>query len=326
MRTTLVAAAALLFLAPPAAAVAAPASTTYPMPRPVVGDVSVHDPSLIQAKNGMYYVFSTHDGLGMRASRDLVHFTDAGPALPNGAQWATAYSGDPMELWAPDASYHNGKYWLYYAASSFGSNHSAIGLATSPTGEPGSWTDQGIVYATTTSDDFNAIDPGLFVDTDGRWWLTLGSFWSGIKMIEIDPATGKQAAWNTTLYSMAERAFPDAIEGSYIYRHGSYYYLFASFDFCCRGVNSTYRVMVGRSRTVTGPYVDQNGVAMMNGGGTQILATHGSIIGPGGQTVANVHGQDMLVYHYYDGNDNGIPKLGLNPLFWTRDGWPVVAP
>ncbi|MGH3321508.1 MAG: arabinan endo-1,5-alpha-L-arabinosidase [Streptosporangiaceae bacterium] len=144
---------------------------------------------------------------------------------------------------------------------------SAIGFATSPTGEPVSWHDKGMVYGSRPSDTFNALDPALVVDADGRWWLSFGSFWSGIKMIEINPATGKQAPWNTTRYSLAQRPPPDAIENSYVVRHGGDYYLFASFGFCCRGTDSTYRVMVGRSRHITGPYYDRQGTPMLQGGG-----------------------------------------------------------
>lgn len=293
--------------------------TGYPPPRAITGDTGVHDPSMIRAANGVYYVYGTHNGLGALASRDLVHFSAAGSAFPDGVSWATAYSGDPRELWAPDASFHNGRYWLYYAASSFGSNNSAIGLATSRTGEPGQWTNHGIVYRSTSADGFNAIDPGLTIDEQGGWWLSLGSFWSGIKLIQLDPHTGTPVA-NAMQHSLAQRPAPDAIEGSYIVHHGGYYYLFASYDFCCRGVDSTYNIKVGRSRSITGPYVDRNGVPLLNDGGTQVLATHGSIIGPGGQTVFD----HLLLYHYYDGTDNGNPKLGLDALRWI-DGWPVVA-
>jgi arabinan endo-1,5-alpha-L-arabinosidase len=297
----------------------------YPDPEPVTGDVAAHDPSMIRLTNG-YVVYSTHDGLEARMSQNGTDFHRVGSALPDGVSWATAYTGDPKELWAPDVSYHNGKYWLYFAASSFGSNNSAIGLATSLTGEPGTWQDQGIVYRSTKSDDFNAIDPNLSVDANGRWWLTFGSFWSDIKQIEIDPTTGKQLASNPTRYSLAFR--PDvashAEEAPFLYRHGSYYYLFVSFDFCCQGVNSTYRIMVGRSTSPNGPFVDASGKSMMDGGGTQILASHGNVIGPGGQTVLPSSDGDLLVYHYYDGANNGAVRLGINHLGWDAAAWPYV--
>lgn len=303
------------------------ASATYPNPGRVTGNVTVHDPSMIRGQDGAYYLFSTGSGLEIRTSTDRVAFSLVGQVLPNGASWAAPFTGgNTKALWAPDVSFHGGKYLLYYAASTFGSNTSAIGLATSPTAKPGSWTDQGMVYSSSSSGDFNAIDPDLFVDsTTGRWWLTFGSFWSGVKMIEIDPATGKQRAANPTRSSIAQRAFPDALEAPTIFRHGSMYYLFTSWDTCCRGVNSTYRTMVGRSASVGGPYVDRTGVPLTSGGGTEVVSTHGTIIGPGGGGALADTDHDLLVYHYYNGNSNGTPTLGINFLQWDSAGWPVLA-
>jgi arabinan endo-1,5-alpha-L-arabinosidase len=236
--------------------------------------------------------------------------------------WTAAYAkGD---LWAPDVSYHNAKYWLYYAASSFGKNTSAIGLATSTTAAPGSWLDQGIVLSSQLSDNFNAIDPGLVIDASGKWWLSFGSFWGGLKLIEIDPVTGKRASWNETVYPLAHRPASPAIEAAFIFRHGKYYFLFASFDQCCRGVESTYHIVVGRSANVTGPYVDRGGVAMLEVGGSIFLSTHGRVNGPGGQVVIHADGDDFLIYHYYDGNNQGARTLGINRIAWDSEGWPNV--
>jgi arabinan endo-1,5-alpha-L-arabinosidase len=299
-------------------------AATYPNPGTVTGNITVHDPSMVKGTDGVYYLFSTHNGIEIRTSTDRTAFTLAGSVLPNGATWATAYSSNVKDLWAPDVSYHSGTYFLYYAVSSFGSNHSAIGLATSTTAKPGSWTDKGVVYTSNSGTTYNAIDPALSVDSSGKWWLTFGSFWTGIKMIAIDPGTGKQLSSNTTRYGIAQRSSPDAEEASYIVRHGGYYYLFVSWDYCCQGVNSTYRVMVGRSTSITGGYVDRSGVAMTSGGGTEVLSTHGNIIGPGGQSVISDTDHDLLVYHYYDGNAGGLNKLGINFLGYDSSGWPYV--
>lgn len=299
-------------------------AATYPNPETISGATYAHDPSMIKTPGGRYYLYYTGGGINISTSTDRVHWSSAGQALPGGAKWATAYGGW-NDLWAPDVSYHNGVYWLYYAVSAFGSKHSAIGLATSTTAAAGSWTDHGLVYASTSSSDYNAIDPALTVDASGRWWLSFGSFWNGIKMIQIDPATGKQLSGNATRYSLARRPSPDALEASYVYPHGGYYYLFTSFDYCCRGTNSTYRIMVSRATSPTGPYVDESGVAAMSGGGTQILGTHGFVVGPGGQTVMHDGDGDLLVYHYYDGNLNGTAQLGLNHLSWSSSGWPTVV-
>lgn len=299
-------------------------AASYANPGTVNGNITVHDPAMVKGTDGVYYLFSTGTGIPIRTSTDRTTFTYAGTVLPSGATWASAYTSDVTAIWAPDVSYHNGTYYLYYAVSSFGSNHSAIGLATSTTAKPGSWTDKGVVYTSNTSKDYNAIDPNLSVDASGNWWLSWGSFWSGIKMIQIDPSTGKQVSSNTTRYSVAQRSSPDAMEAPFVFKHGSYYYMFVSWDYCCQGTSSTYRIMVGRSSSITGTYYDKSGVSMASGGGTEILSTHGTIIGPGGQSVMSDSDNDLLVYHYYDGSDSGTAKLGINFLGWDSSGWPYV--
>jgi arabinan endo-1,5-alpha-L-arabinosidase len=298
------------------------AGAAYPAPNAVTGAVAVHDPSIVHAPDGSYYLFGTHSRIRMLSSPDLLHFTEAGQAFTEMPAWTAMYAkGD---LWAPDVSYHNGKYWLYYAASSFGKNTSAIGLATSTTAAPGSWSDQGIVFSSQSSDNFNAIDPGLVVDASGKWWLSFGSFWGGISLIEIDPETGKQAPWNHTRYPLAHRPASPAIEAAFIFVHDRYYYLFVSFDQCCRGTQSTYHIAVGRSAGVTGPYFDRGGVAMSEGGGTILLSTHGRVAGPGGQVAMHDGGSDFLIYHYYDGNNHGARTLGINRIAWDSQKWPYI--
>ncbi|AUS80365.1 arabinan endo-1,5-alpha-L-arabinosidase [Actinoalloteichus sp. AHMU CJ021] len=325
----LLAVTALVTTGAPAAAHAAeagaPASSSeqgYPLPGLVRGDVLVHDPSMVRTPEG-YLLYSTHNGIEVRSSSNRIDFDRVGPALAEVPAWVDDYN-DVRGVWAPDVSHHRGTYWMYYTASSFGSNHSAIGLATSPTGRPGTFTDQGIVISSTDGDDFNAIDPSLLVTSDGSWWLSLGSFWTGIRMIRLDPETGHRHPTDRTLHHLATRPdAPHAVEAPHILERNGYYYLFVSHDHCCSGVDSTYRVMVGRSTSPTGPYVDRDGVRMLDGGGTEVLSTHGTIIGPGGQSVLSDVDGDLLVYHYYDGADHGRHKLGVNLLDWSG-GWPSV--
>jgi GH43 family beta-xylosidase len=309
----------------------APRGVTYPANFPVSGDTElVHDPAAVKAPDGTYILVSTGPGLSIRTSRDGKEYTQVGSVFPAGAPWADEYlPPDGGNLWAPDISYHRGRFWLYYAASSFGSRHSAIFLATSPTGMPGTWTHVGKVVETDETSDHNAIDPNLLVDREGRWWLSYGSFWTGVKMIRIAPRTGLRDAADSTLYALAAR--PDlwrdnAIEAPFIYKHGRWYYLFVSYDWCCRGTSSTYRLMVGRSESPTGPYVDKNGRLMTDGGGSQVLATHDEITGPGHAAVLKDGDCDLLLYHYYgDDSRPDMGRLGVNPLTWQA-GWPVVAP
>ncbi|MEE1940061.1 arabinan endo-1,5-alpha-L-arabinosidase [Streptomyces sp. TRM 70361] len=294
-------------------------AAAYPGPGHVTGDTGVHDPTFVKRPDGGYLVAHTGDGIALKTSTDRTAFRNAGSAFPGGAPWTTAYTGGSRNLWAPDLSYHNGRYHLYYSASTFGSNRSAIFLATSASGNAGTWTDHGLVIESRETDDFNAIDPDLVVDDQGRWWLSFGSFWSGIKMIRLDPSTGKRSG--TALHSLAGRG-GGAIEAPTIVRRGAHYYLYVSFDLCCRGASSTYRIMAGRSTDVTGPYRDRDGVAMTSGGGTEVLAGHGGVHGPGHQDVFTDTDSDILGYHYYA--DNGAALLGLNLLAYDSAGWPYV--
>jgi arabinan endo-1,5-alpha-L-arabinosidase len=291
----------------------------YPNPGAVTGDIATHDPSVVKTPAGGYLVAYPGDNIQLKTSSDRTAFRNAGAAFPNGASWTTAYTGGSKSLWAPDISYHDGKYLLYYSASTFGSNHSAIFLATSTTGASGSWTNQGLVIETKTTDNYNAIDPNLLVDASGQWWLTFGSFWSGIKLVALSSSTGKRS--DSTVRSIAGRN-GGAIEAPYLFKHGSYYYLWVSFDLCCKGASSTYRIMVGRSTSVTGPFKDRAGTLMTSGGGTQVLAGHGSIHGPGHQAVFADTDAEVLAYHYY--TDSGASRLGINLLGYDSSGWPFA--
>ncbi|MFF3938164.1 arabinan endo-1,5-alpha-L-arabinosidase [Streptomyces phaeofaciens] len=298
------------------------ADVTYPDPQPVTGRQIIHDPTVLRLRTGGYVAYSTGGVIGARTSKDRVHWDDAGNAFAEPPSWWYAYNdtGDP---WAPDLSHRAGRYWLYYAVSSWGTNHSAIGVATSPTGLPGTWTDHGKAFTSETTDAWNAIDPAI-VRADGRLWMSFGSYWTGIRMVELDPRTGK-AVEGARVHHLATRPdAPYAVEGPYIVRHGRHYYLFASYDTCCAGVNSTYRIRVGRATSVTGPYTDSTGEPLLEGGGDLLLAGHGRYVGTGGESVFKDGGRDVLAYHYYDAEDGGMPKLGLNTLTWTKNGWPKV--
>jgi arabinan endo-1,5-alpha-L-arabinosidase len=305
--------------APQATPTTPPAS--YPGPGVVTGDTGVHDPSVVKTPSGGYLLVHTGANITIKTSTDRTAWHNAGTAFPGSASWTLSYTGGSNQLWAPDISYHNGRYYMYYAASSFGSQNSAIFLATSTTGASGSWTNQGLIISTSSSNNYNAIDPNLIVDDQGRWELAFGSFWTGIKLIPLDPATGKRSG--TSITGIAQRTGGStAIEAPYIFRHGSYYYLWVSFDLCCQGASSTYRIMVGRSTSVTGPYTDRNGTAMTSGGGTQVLAGHGSIHGPGHEAVLADTDANILIYHYYA--DSGASYLGINRMGYDSAGWPFV--
>jgi arabinan endo-1,5-alpha-L-arabinosidase len=303
------------------------------------GDVSpVHDPAIIRQVN-IWYVFATNTFQGKDVpqfcSADLKEWKFCGHVFDAVPPWALQKIPGARGIWAPDVSFAHGEYRLYYAVSTFGSNHSVIGLTTNKTLDPDSpdyhWTDKGLVIESNAPgappDDFNAIDPNLVQTPMGDMWLAFGSFWDGIKMRRIDPETGKLSAADPKLYSLATRR-PDqtAIEAPFIVPHGDYYYLFVSFDRCCRGKDSTYKIMVGRSTKPTGPYVDRYGKPMLQGGGTLLLEGNEIWKGPGGQSIfsANPAEDVVMAYHAYDAVD-GRAVLQISHLTW-QDGWPHPTP
>ncbi len=301
------------------------------------GDVApVHDPAVIKER-GTYYVFSTggRNGRGVipiRTSTDLRAWKASGFAFDSLPEWATREIPQARNAWAPDISFFNGRYHLYYAVSSFGSRDSAIGLATTRTLDAShpdyGWVDEGLVLRSfADKDDWNAIDPNVAIEDARHVWLAWGSFWGGIKMRRIDPATGKLSSADTTMYSLAARPRVPPIDGSveapFIVRRGGYHYLFVSFDRCCRGADSTYNIVVGRARDIRGPYVDKAGTPMMNGGGSVVMsATTPAWRGPGHEAFLRDGGRDYLFFHAYFGEGRGRGSaLQISTLVW-QDGWP----
>ena len=320
-----------------------------PGPAPHVFELSgdflgTHDPSIMK-QGDTWYVFATglapHGQMAIRCSQDLQLWRHCGQVFTEIPEWIRKESPGTKKLWAPDISYFDGEYHLYYAYSLFGKNTSGIALATNKTLDPASpdykWVDQGLVLRSGAGDDFNAIDPNLVLDAAGHAWLAFGSFWSGIKMRRIDRATGKLLAEDSRLYALASRERPagapagtpelpanwEAIEAPFIIHHGDFYYLFVSWDLCCRGTKSTYRTMVGRSRDVTGPYVDATGKPMLEGGGTQVLAGNDRWLGPGGESLYVDSDPAVMVFHAYDAI-SGKPALQVSTVAW-KEGWPEVG-
>ena len=306
---------------------------TQPEVLKLEGDISpIHDPAIIR-EGDTYYVFATNRFAGklvpIFCSQDLHYWKFCGHVFDSVPEWALREIPGARGIWAPDISYFNRKYRLYYSVSTFGSNHSAIGLITNQTLDPGSpnyrWVDEGLVVSSRLDDDWNAIDPNIVVEANGDVWLAFGSFWGGIKMLKLDPKTGKLSRSDATLYSLASRRplEPPAIEAPSIVRHEKYFYLFLSFDFCCRGKDSSYKIIVGRSKKITGPYFDRDGKPLLAGGGTLLMAGTGAWRGPGGQSVLLNSGSDLLVFHSYS-NTTGKASLQISTIVW-ENGWPQVG-
>ena len=296
----------------------------------LTGQLGAHDPSTVIFDNGKYYYFATGDLLATRSSTNLSAWSGGPAAFNSLPAWIPStvpgYSGN--SLWAPDVIKLNNQYYLYYSASVWGTKLSGIGYATSPTLDPTApnygWTDQGKVISSTHSSPYNAIDPSMMLDKNtGKLWMTWGSFNNGIYVKEMNPANGQPL--NSSPGVNVGAGPTVEIEGAAMVQRGNYYYMFANWGGCCSGVDSTYNMRVGRSTSPTGPFLDRNGVNMLNGGGTLFLDDDGRKIGPGHFSYVDENGQDKFSYHYYDGDRVGAPTFALRNLYWTSDDWPSAA-
>ena len=289
----------------------------------------VHDPSTIVTEGEEYWLFHTGRGVSSAHSKDLVNWENGPRVFTNAPPWVeeAVPENRRMHFWAPDIIRMGDEFWLYYSVSSFGKNHSVIALAKNETLNPESdqfgWRDEGVVVRSFRTNNFNAIDPALTLDEQGRLWMSFGSFWGGIKMIELDPGTGKRIEPDSPIHSLA---WKEQIEAPFIYHHGDHYYLFVNWGFCCRGTNSTYNMRVGRSPEITGPYLDKEGNDMLKGGGTLLLESEGDFIGPGHPGILKRGDNYWLSMHFYDGARRGRSTLALRPLEWDSNGWPRVPP
>ena len=308
-----------------------------------------HDPVAIQCE-GTWYLFCTGFGIHIFTSDDQVNWSFAGQVFDTLPQWALdSVPGYRGHTWAPDIYYYEGSYYLYYSCSSFGKNDSAIGVAVNKTLNPASpdykWEDKGcVVRSVGGRDNWNAIDPNLFVEEDGTAWLSFGSFWDGLKLVKLDETLTRPAepqvwyplctrpegtAEDTSKTDDAIKADPrgkafdpgnGAVEAPFIVKHDGWYYLFASYDLCCRGPKSTYKVVCGRAREVTGPYEDKEGRLLLEGGGTIVVSGNEQYPGVGHCAVVG----DKLFFHAYDRKFNYNAHLLIRPIDWTG-GWPQVT-
>ncbi len=300
----------------------------------------LHDPVIIK-EGDTYHVFGSggwngRPQISWRTSTDLIHWRDNGDPFDELPKWAFDAVPGAESMWAPDISYYNGLFYLYYSVSTGGSMRSVTGLATTPTLDRRSprykWTDHGMVIETFPGGDFNCIDANKVIDLEGRHWLAFGSYWSGLKLIPIDPQTGKRPKGDDSIYSIAYRPAPEngdnAIEAPFIFTHGEYHYLFASYDYCCKKLASNYYVAVGRSKSILGPYLDRQGRSMMEGYGTAVLVERpwGSTRwrGPGHCGLMHDGDRDLIVWHAYDAENDAAATLRIAELVWDDEGWPSV--
>jgi arabinan endo-1,5-alpha-L-arabinosidase len=289
----------------------------------LTGNLGAHDPTIIQ-EGSTWWVFSTGPGIQVKYSPDGLDWTQGVQIFASELPWWRTYAPTmgQNDVWAPDVHLFAGRYWCYYCVSEFGTNNSAIGLTSCTSIALGDWRDDGLVLSSESgAQAFNALDPDLAIDAVGNPWLVFGSYFDGIHVVQVDPTTMKPTG---TVYSIAAR--PNGIEGTNIIYHGGYYFLFASIDQCCEGVNSTYKIAVGRSTGITGPYVDESGVAMLSGGGTVIDSSGPRWIGPGGESVYHdLAGNWIIAFHAYDALNNGNPTLMISDLYWDANNWPTFT-
>lgn len=306
--------------------------------QPLQNNIPAHDPVMIQ-QDSTYYVFCTGFGISMWSSANMKDWKQEKPVFSKAPQWAVeAIPGFKGHIWAPDISFHNGQYYLYYAVSAFGKNTSCIGLAVNKTLNTASpdyqWRDLGkIIQSVPGRDMWNAIDPNLLVEDKDNAWLSFGSFWNGMKLVRLKPdltAIAEPQQWYTIAARKRDPILPDsvagdaAIEAPFIFRRGNYFYLFVSFDYCCRAEKSTYKVVVGRSEKIMGPYADRDGVPMNLGGGSLVLEGDKNWFGAGHNSVYTFNGRDYIIFHGYDAADKGRSKLRIENLDWDAQGWPFI--
>ena len=300
----------------------------------VTDTVMVHDP-VMAYERGTYYLLSTGNGLQWATSKDRrTWVVQSTPFIEHLPEWThDSVPGFRNHVWAPDIIRWRDRWWLAYSCSTFGKNTSAIGLMTASRLN-GEWQDEGCLVASREKrDDWNAIDPAFIVDDEAQLWLSWGSFWDGIQISRVGSGSQKtiarRCAPKDTLKAdpnpTSKYAGRNAIEAPFIFRHGDFYYLFVSWDYCCRGAKSNYRVAVGRSKKVDGPYVDREGRDMLSGGGVLFFEGDKTEYEAAGHcAVYDFDGDTIFICHGYSATKNGVSLLIQRPVSWTDDGWPTL--
>jgi arabinan endo-1,5-alpha-L-arabinosidase len=292
----------------------------------------VHDPSTVVRFKGKYYVFATGRGIPFSSSTDGVTWTREGSVftqIPDAVHAAVPLNKN-ADVWAPDIIRVGDQFYMYYAVSSWGSFNSAVALVTNPVLDPKDpaykWTDRGVVASSDGVEDLNAIDPGVILAPDGTLWLCYGSYHGTIDLVQLDPKTGLRISPNSLITIIANRG-----EASDIIFHDGFYYLFVNHDSCCKGKDSQYNIRVGRSRAITGPYLDRHDQPMTKGAGSLFLAAHDHRIGPGhfGRLLdydEAPDGSERFSIHYEgEMTRGGRSTLDIRPLLWSPDGWPLAG-
>ena len=311
----------------------------------------VHDP-VMAYEDSTYYLFATGMGIQQMTSKDRHSWTVLRePVMTVIPQWAhDSVPGFTQHVWAPDIIRWRGRWWMAYSCSTFGRNGSAIGLLSARSLSYPIWNDEGcIVTSRENRDNWNAIDPNFVIDDQDQPWLVWGSFWDGIQLARLDTtmhiAKGEKPRTIARRYNLnnptakaalpinpnppknptSDFAGPNAIEAPFIFKHDGWYYLFVSWDYCCQGSKSNYRVAVGRSKSVEGPYLDRKGIDMRYGGGNHFLEGDKTNYEAAGHcAVYHLDNQDIFICHGYSVAQQGASVLIQRPIRWTNDNWPEL--
>lgn len=294
---------------------------------PLKGNLRVHDPVMIK-EGDTYYVFHTGRGVSVKTSKDRVYWQNAGRVFDSTALPAWHKADIPKQdgsLWAPDIHYRDGKYHLYYSVSAWMNFNSSIGYATNTTLDKTSpnykWVDQGqVINYKNGGEGVNVIDPNIFTETDGKVWLVYGSYKAGLRMAELDKKTGKLKSETPALVTLTTSLG----EGVFIIKDKDYYYIFASRGRCCAGMNSNYQMVTGRSKNVTGPYLNKEGKSWVDNNYSLFLAGDSTAPGKGHNGFFTEHDTTFIVYHAYTRAANGASLLNIKPLYVDKDGWPAI--
>jgi len=307
------------------------------------GSYGAHDPAIIKEAD-KYYVFSTDTGgkdqfkagIQIRESSDLIHWTFVGRAFSDGVPKEAHDWTEAKGLWAPEVVKMNGQFYLYYAASQFGKTQSFIGVAVSDS-VIGPYQDLGLVYKSEANTDGpNAIDPNITFTPEGKVYMVFGSFFGGIYVNEIDPKTGKFITEGPgTLIARRHTSVDRAIEGPYIVYNPAFdaYYLFVSYD----SLFADYNIRIGRSKSITGPYLDYNKKALTDLQGNQdeigmkVLGSYKFHDGEGwlapGHNSVLKDGDDYFVCHHVrEPVNKHVHYVHIRKILWSDEGWPLVSP
>lgn len=303
--------------------------TVFAQDAPLQGDLGVHDPVMIK-QGDTYYVFYTGKFINVKTSKDRIHWTNSGHVFDKNtapAWWRKDIPNQDSSLWAPDIHFYKGKYYLYYSVSAWMNFNSSVGLATNTTLDPKDpkykWVDQGqIVSYKNGGEGVNVIDPNAVVEKNGKAWLIFGSYQKGLRLAQLNPLTGKLLQDPPELTTITTKLG----EGSFIIKGPKYYYIFASRGICCKGINSTYQVVMGRATDIKGPYLNKEGKSWVDNNYTLFLEGNYEEPGRGHNGFITDRDTTFIVYHAYTRSAGGKSLMNIKTMYMDDQDWPTLTP